>query len=39
MKNNNEKKENPMSHRVLAGILVGLIVFGVVAGLLFYVLG
>lgn len=38
MKNNNEKKEIPMSHRVLAGVLVGLLVFGTVAGLLFYVL-
>ncbi len=39
MKNNNEKKETPMSYRVLAGILVGMLVFGTIAGLLFYVLG
>lgn len=38
MKNNNEKKEIPMANRVLAGVLVGLLIFGTVAGLLFYVL-
>lgn len=38
MKNNNDKKETPMSHRVLAGVLAGILLFGTVAGFLFYFL-